>query len=166
MASSQAFMGHGLWPGFRCREWTGACTLLWSVFSASCLSFVTVAKLTCLLWCLQLVLLAFPYAKCENVSAGCHRVATSGRELFCWLSWFPVHWPGRRFLRVGFFFLIVWVINKSLDNKFYNCLFYLLVYLWWTQHFMEVAGITCFVSTCDIFCLCTCLLHSPLWNHQ
>ena len=63
MASGQAFVvGSG--------ECTGTCTVVWSVLLASCLFFVMVAKLTCLVWCLQLAFLAFPYARCEISEGG------------------------------------------------------------------------------------------------
>ena len=79
------------------------------VGSVSCL-FVMVAKLACLVQCLKPALLTFPYARCEDVGAGCcHGVAGSG-ELFCWLSQFFVHWGC--FLRI----FIAWVhINKPWD---------------------------------------------------
>ena len=91
-------------------------TLLWSV---SCLPFVIVPKLPCLVWCLQPTLLAFPYTRCENVSAGCHQSAASGRELFCCLSQFFVHWG--RFLRV---FIIRACINKPWGFWYFLGLFY------------------------------------------
>ena len=65
------------------------------VWSASCLSFVTVAKLPRLVWCPKPALLAPRYVVCDDVGAGCCR------ELFCL---FFVHQSWRCFLRT----FIVW----------------------------------------------------------